>query len=91
MLKTIAGFEFDIDDASGVIKSIRSQSFFVSVGDNVVSKGRYRIEKDVAGTVVRIDYPYISGRTTDILVVRWDGRKEVLSMKIKDVQLLGVR
>lgn len=89
MVKNISGFEFEIDDASGVIKSIRSQSFFVSVGDSVVSNGRYRIEKDVPGTVVRIDYPYINGRTTDILVVRWDGQKQVLSMKIKDVRTLG--
>lgn len=74
-----------------MIKSIRSQSFFVSVGDNVISNGRCRIGKDVVGKVVRIDYPYISGRTTDILAVRWDGRNEVLSMKIKDIQLLEVR
>ena len=88
MIHRVSGFELDVDDASGVIKKITQLVQTVCLDQRVLSNGRTHVPKGTLGTVVRIEYPYIAGRTSDVLVVRWDGRSEVSSTKMKDIVCL---
>lgn len=89
MLSNISGFVLEIDDTSGVINRITQANLSVGVGDRVVSNGRIHAFKGKLGRVVRINYPYTAGNSSDVIIVRWDGDLGEKSMKLKDLMFIS--
>lgn len=79
---------FVLEETMGVIIAVRSNSQRIEVGQRVYSNGRMFRPEGCGGTVVGIVEPYTHGRSSDILLVRWDGSDaHCLSAKFKDLDL----
>ncbi len=85
-----SGFLLEIED--GVITAVTDASgrdSRIVVGQRVISNGRLRWwPQGHGGTVEGIVEPDTGGRTSDILLVHWDGAKEGTKFKTKFKDLL---
>lgn len=84
--KVVSGFTLEVNSESSEIISIETNfGQKISVGDIVVSNGRFLVPKGKHGKVIKIYEPYTNGSTTNILSCNFDG--ETYEMKHKDLEL----
>lgn len=73
----------------GVITSIvmTTQDLEVKLGQRVCSNGRFGALKGTLGIIVEIKVPRENGRTTDVIVVRFEGARSPTHMKFHELNL----
>lgn len=85
--KNVNGFILEINSESSKIISIATNLGYlggkISVGDTVVSNGRFFVPKGTYGEVININEPYTFGKSTNILSCNFNGKR--YEMKHKDL------
>ena len=83
--ETIAGWQLEIDGDGRIISATDVSGQTFDLGQTVVANGRFAALMGTVGTLIEIQRPWTDGRTSDFLVVLFDGHKVPSHMKPKDL------
>lgn len=75
-----------LEEKKGVIIAVSIGDWRISVGDNVVSNGRFGAAEGTRGEVIALHEPQTPGITSNVIEVKWEkGKLFSAMMKFKDL------